>query len=111
MSLDVLDVEEDNIPSASTERCSRRRVNGIHIPRTLVRYVHLPLSTPIERVIRTATADRQLGGVAALVAALNTHVSCIGHLMLHGTPSLHTFYSFSATLQRRRSSAYKWPAL
>ena len=48
----VLDVEEDNIPSASTsatslvtpraDRFSRRRVSGIHIPRTLVRYVHLP---------------------------------------------------------------------
>ena len=43
----VLDVEEDNIPSASTsatslitprtERFSRRRVSGIRIPRTLVR--------------------------------------------------------------------------
>ena len=35
-----------------TERVSKRRVSGIHIPQTLVRYVHLPLSTPIE--IRTA---------------------------------------------------------
>ena len=38
----VLDVEEDNIPSASTnamtERFSRRRVSGVHILRTLVRY-------------------------------------------------------------------------
>jgi hypothetical protein len=60
----ALDVEEDNIPSASTsatslvtprtERYSRRRVSGIHIPRTLVRYVHLPLSTPIKRTDRTA---------------------------------------------------------
>ena len=60
----VLDVEEDNIPSANTsatslvtprtERYSRRRVSGIHIPRTLVRYVHLPLSIPIERTFRTA---------------------------------------------------------
>ena len=51
----ALDVEEDNIPSASTsatslvtprtERFSRRRVSGIHIPRTLVRYIYLPLST------------------------------------------------------------------
>lgn len=42
-----LDVEDDNIPSASTsvtslatprsELVSRRRVSGIHIPRTLVR--------------------------------------------------------------------------
>jgi hypothetical protein len=57
----VLDVEEDNIPSASTnatslvtprtERFSRRRVSGIHIPRTLVRYVHLPFSTPIKRTV------------------------------------------------------------
>jgi hypothetical protein len=60
----VLDVEEDNIPSASTsatslvtprtERFSRRGVSGIHIPRTLVRYIHLPLSTLIERMVRTA---------------------------------------------------------
>jgi hypothetical protein len=60
----ALDVEEDNIPSASTsatslvtprtERFSRRRVSGIHIPRTLVRFVHLALSTPIERMVRTA---------------------------------------------------------
>jgi hypothetical protein len=59
-----LDAEEDNIPSASTsatslvtprsERFSRRRVSGIHIPRTLVRDVHLPLSTLIERMERTA---------------------------------------------------------
>ena len=59
----ALDVEEDNIPSASTsatslvtprtERFSRRRVSGIHIPRTLVRYVRLPLSTPIEKTVRT----------------------------------------------------------
>ena len=58
-----LDVEEDNIPSASTsatslvtprtERFSRRRVSGIHIPRTLVRDVQLPLSA-IERTDRTA---------------------------------------------------------
>ena len=61
---DVLDVEEDNIPSASTsvtslvtprtERFGRRRVSGIHIPRTLVRHLQLPLSTPIERTVRTA---------------------------------------------------------
>lgn len=59
-----LDAEEDNIPSASTsatslvtprsERFSRRRVSGIHIPRTLVRDVHLPLSTLIERTEQTA---------------------------------------------------------
>jgi hypothetical protein len=50
----ALDGEEDNIPSASTsatslvtprtKQFSRRRV---HIPRTSVRYVRLPLSTPI----------------------------------------------------------------
>ena len=61
---DVLDVEEDNIPSASTsatslvtprtERFSRRRVSGIHIPRTLVRYVYLSLPTSIERTVQTA---------------------------------------------------------
>ena len=55
----VLDVVEDNIPSSSTSatnlviprtgRLSRRRVSVIYILRTLVRYVHLPLSTPIER--------------------------------------------------------------
>ena len=60
----TLDVEEDNIPSASTsatslvtprtERFSRRRVSGIHIPRTLVRYVHMHLPIPTERTVRTA---------------------------------------------------------
>jgi hypothetical protein len=44
----ALDVEEDDIPSASTsatslvtprtELFSRRRVSGFHIPRTLVRF-------------------------------------------------------------------------
>jgi hypothetical protein len=57
----ILDVEEDNILRASTsatrlvtprtERFRRRRVSGVHIPRKLVRYVHLPLSTPIERTV------------------------------------------------------------
>jgi hypothetical protein len=56
----ALDVEEDYIPSASTsatslitrtERFSRRRVSGIHIPQMLVRYVHLPSSTTIERTV------------------------------------------------------------
>jgi hypothetical protein len=74
----VLDVEEDNIPSASTsatglvtprtEQFSRRRVGGIRIPRTLVRYVHLPLSTPNERTVQTAVGDfriaRLRGGAA-----------------------------------------------
>jgi hypothetical protein len=56
---DVLDVAEDDIQSSSTTatslvtsrtgRFNRRRVSGIHILRTLVRYVHLPLSFPIER--------------------------------------------------------------
>jgi hypothetical protein len=56
-----LDVEEDNIPSASarfvtprTERFGGRRVNGTHIQQALVRCIHLPLSTPIERTARTA---------------------------------------------------------
>jgi hypothetical protein len=59
-----------NISSASTNatsfvtprtvRFSRRRVSGIHIPRTLVRcHVHMPLSTSIERTVRTA--DRRFG--------------------------------------------------
>jgi hypothetical protein len=60
----VLDMEGEDIPSTSTsatslvtprtEQFSRRRASGIHIPRTLVRYVHLPLSTPIERTVQTA---------------------------------------------------------
>jgi hypothetical protein len=55
----VLDVAEDDIRSSSTAttslvtsrtgRFDRRRVSGIYILRTLVRYVHLPLSTSIER--------------------------------------------------------------
>ena len=73
-------MDDDNILTASTsatslvtprtERFSRRRVSGIHIPWTLVRYVHLPLSTPIERAVQTAVrrllALVCLGGVAAL---------------------------------------------
>jgi hypothetical protein len=54
----VLDVEEDNISIAKTgatslvtERFRRSRVGEI---RTWVRYVHLPLSTLIERTVRTA---------------------------------------------------------
>jgi hypothetical protein len=59
----VLDVEWDNIPNGTTgaasivtprtERFSKRRVSEIHSPRMLVRYVHPPLSTPIERKDRT----------------------------------------------------------
>ncbi|KAI0268958.1 hypothetical protein BGY98DRAFT_324050 [Russula aff. rugulosa BPL654] len=49
-------------PSASTislvtpctEQFSRRRVRRIHIPRTLVRYIYLPLSRPTERRVRIA---------------------------------------------------------
>ena len=52
---DILNVDEDNIPSAGTSATSlvtprterlRRKVSGIHISRTLMRYVYLPLSTP-----------------------------------------------------------------
>ena len=60
----VFDVEEDNTLSASTsaaslvtpctERFSRRRVSRTHIPRTLVGYIYLSLSTPVERTDRTA---------------------------------------------------------
>jgi hypothetical protein len=55
---DILDVDEDNIPSAGTsqtstatpctERLGRRRVSRVHISRRLVRYIYLPLSTPTE---------------------------------------------------------------
>jgi hypothetical protein len=38
----------------------------------------------------------RLRGVAALIF----NVSCVGNLMLPGTPSLHTFSSFSITSQR-----------
>jgi hypothetical protein len=38
------------------------------------------------------------------------NVACIGRLMSHGMPSLHTFSSFSVTPQRRPPSAYKRPA-
>ena len=57
-----MDVDEDNIPGADTSATSlvtpgpervRRRVSGIHISRTLVRYIYLPLSTPTERTVRT----------------------------------------------------------
>ena len=54
----VLDVAEDDIRSSSTTATSLvtsrtgqfngRTASGIYILRTFVRYVHLPLSTPIE---------------------------------------------------------------
>ena len=116
----ALDVEEDNIPSASTsatslatprtERFSRRRVSGIHIPRTLVRYVHLPLSIPIENCLNSGLATLALLAWGASLRSI-FNASCVSHLMSHGTPSLHTFSSFSVTPRRRRPSAYSRPAL
>lgn len=112
-----LDLEEDNIPSASTsatslvtprtERFSRRRVSGIHIPRTLVRDVHLALSTPIERM--EPNSDPATLAFLAWGASLRSicNVLCIGPLILRGTPSPHTFSSFSVTPLRRSPSAYK----
>ena len=50
------------IPEPHAQHTAQRRVSGIHIPWMLVRYVHLSLSAPIERMVRTA----HLGGVAAL---------------------------------------------
>ena len=84
-------MDDDNILTASTsatslvtprtERFSRRRVSGIHIPWTLVRYVHLPLSTPIERTVQTAV--RRLWHWFAWGASMRSifNVSCIGHLI------------------------------
>lgn len=52
--------EEDNIPSANASATSlvtpcteQFSISGIHISWTLVCYVHLRLSTPIERTVRT----------------------------------------------------------
>jgi hypothetical protein len=48
-------------------------------------------------------------GIGCLGASLRSifNVSCIGHLISHGTPSLHTSSSFSVTPQRRRPSELK----
>ena len=72
------------------------------------------LPTPIQRTDRTAVQRLQycLPGVRrsdSLPSIFN--VSCIGHLMSHGTPSLHTFSSFFFVTQRGHPSGYKQPAL
>jgi hypothetical protein len=83
---------------------------GSIFPRTLVRYVHLPLSTPIERTVQIAV--RRLWHCSPGVSLRSIfNASCIGHLMSHGIPSLDTFSSFSVTLQRHHPSAYRRPAL
>jgi hypothetical protein len=100
---DVLDVAEDDIQSSSTTATSlvtsrTGRFSGIHILRTLVRYVHLPLSFPIENRLNSGLATlASLAWGASLRS--NFNVSCIGH----GTPSLHTSL-FSITPQRRLPS-------
>lgn len=112
-----LDLEEDNIPSASTsatslvtprtERFSRRRVSGIHIPRTLVRDFHLHLSTPNEKMDRNS--DLVTSALLAWEVSLRSicNVLYIGPLMSRGTPSPHTFSLFSVIPRHRRASAYK----
>ena len=72
------------------------------------------LSTPIQRTDRTAVQRLQYysPGVRrsdSLPSIFN--ISCIGHLMSHGTLSLHIFSSFFIVPQCRHPSAYKQPAL
>ena len=57
---DILDEDEDDIPSAGTSatslvtpRTERLGRSGIHISRTLVRYIYLRLPTPTERTVQT----------------------------------------------------------
>jgi hypothetical protein len=89
-----------------TERISRRGVSGNHTPWTLVRYVPLPLSTPIEKMVRTAV--RRLWdcppGRVSLRSIFN--VSRIGHLISHGrdhlTPPLRSPSPRNAASHPRR---------
>jgi hypothetical protein len=78
-----------------------------------VRYIHLSLSTPVERMIRSSEQWPGNFDITCLggVAALNIQHLCTGHLISHGTPSLHIFSSFTVIPQRHRPSAYKRPAL
>jgi hypothetical protein len=77
-------------------------VSGIHIPWTLVRYIHLPLSTPTERTVRTEQrfddfSIARLGGVAAL------NIQCLVYRpsdVAWDITSLHTFTSFYSTSPR-----------
>ena len=111
----TLEAEED-IPSASTsltslvtpraERLSRRRVSGIHIPRTLV----CGLSTTA--CLRPLTTSRTSSALATLVlrvwAALphsTCSVLCTGPQTSRGMLSPHIFSSFYATRRHPSPSA------
>jgi hypothetical protein len=101
-----------NIPSASTsamslvtprtERFSRRRVSAIHIPRTLVRYVHLPLST-VRRWPGRKNARARFPsplGPAPTDGAPSRLCTRNGILHTHNTVSLLSHLSLQFTLKR-----------
>ena len=99
---DILDVDEDNIPSAGTsatslvtprtERLGRRKVSGTHISRTLVRYIYLPLSTPTERTVRTEqrSTDFSITRLGCTCAQHPTYRISSHGTLHHFTPSLHS---------------------
>jgi hypothetical protein len=103
----VLDVEEDNIPSISTSARApslpaRNGLAGrIHIPRTLVRYVHLPLSTPIKRTVRRPrTADRRLLPAVALNIRVSAIISHLLFVLRHPARSAAAYPPISAPHSR-----------
>jgi hypothetical protein len=55
-----------------TERFSRRRVSGIHIPRTLVHYIHLPCLLQLRERSEQRSGDL---GICRYVQYSTSHVS------------------------------------
>jgi hypothetical protein len=98
--------------SLHTEQFSRRRVNGIHIPWTLVRYVHMPLSTPIERAVQTAVrrllALVCLGGIAALNIQRLVYRPSMNALTSPSSPGTATHIDDVDTLASDSSSSPSW---
>ena len=74
----VLDVVDDDIRSSSTTatslvtsctgRFNKRRVSWIHILRTVVRYVHLRLSTHLREQVEQRSGDFGIARLGAITA-------------------------------------------
>jgi hypothetical protein len=102
---DILDVDEDNIPSAGTSTTSlvtprterfSRRVSGVPISGRLVRYIYLRLSTPTERMFRTEQRFTDFS-ITRLGRTCVQHPNVSSHGALHHfTPSLHSLSPRSA---------------
>ena len=79
---------------------------GALCPPSLSTQIQKADRTPVQRLQYYSPGVRRSDSLPSIF-----NVSCIGHLISHGTPSLYTFSSFSIIPQCRYPSAYKQPAL